>query len=90
MQIDDEKHARLTALQAKYADYLMQYPHVVGVGIGFAQKDGEVTDELCLVVMVNEKINASALSTEEMLPQEIDGIRIDVQSTGHFGAELPE
>jgi len=86
---DEEREtqmARASEVQAKVAEDLMNLPHVVGVGIGIAQKDGAYTGEICVVVMVDEKLPTAQLAEEALIPTEIDGIRIDVQQTGSFGA----
>lgn len=81
-----EQMARATEVQAKVAEDLMHISHVVGVGIGLAQKDGQYTGEIAIIVMVDEKLPSAQLAEEELIPSEIDGIRIDVQQTGEFGA----
>jgi len=83
---NDKRMAKITAIQARYAEELMNYPHVVGVGIGMRQKKGEFTDELCLVVMVDEKLPSAQLDSGSILPDELDGISIDVQEMGVFSA----
>ena len=76
----------LTAVQIKYMNTLMGYPNVVGVGIGFA-KDGEIpTNEPAVVVMVSKKLPMAQLAEEDVLPEELDGVRVDVQETGGFFA----
>lgn len=84
--LSDEQMARLSAIQAKYAEQLMTYPHVVGVGIGLAKVNDEFTDEPALVVMVDAKIPLAELALEAVLPRELEGVRVDVQATGVFTA----
>lgn len=84
MAQDDKRMEEISQVQSKYIDELMEYPHVVGVGIGLRQRDGDYTDELCLVVMVDEKLPLAQLATESVLPTELDSIGIDVQETGSF------
>jgi hypothetical protein len=84
--LTDEQITKLSAVQAKYADELMAFPNVVGVGIGFARKDHASTDEPAIVVMVSEKVPLAQLAPEDILPLELDGVRVDVQATGTFGA----
>ncbi len=79
-----EQLRRATDVQARYADYLLSKPHVVGLGIGMAQRDGLQTPEVALIVMVNEKFPASELTPDDLIPQELDGVRVDVQETGGF------
>ncbi|MGB7342310.1 MAG: hypothetical protein WBC91_25655 [Phototrophicaceae bacterium] len=77
---------RISAIQAKFAQDLMEKLHVVGVAIGLAMKDNEYTDELALVVMVDEKVPLEDLEEEDQIPSEIEGIRVDVQETGPIQA----
>jgi hypothetical protein len=84
--LTDAQITKLSAIQAKYADKLMKYPNVIGVGIGFAQVNGRTTDEPALVVMVDNKIPMAQLAMTALLPKELDGVRIDVQETGTFTA----
>ena len=77
--------AKIAAVQAKYKDYLLQFPNAVGTGIGYRRRKGEPTGELCLVVMVKQMIPCADLPADAILPQELDGISIDVLETGAFG-----
>ena len=83
---NDDRMAEISAVQAKYADELMSKANVVGVAIGMAKKDGNYTDELSLVVMVGEKLPVAQLAPDDLIPSELDGVRIDVQETGSFTA----
>jgi len=78
--------ARATEVQARYADLLLSKANVIGVGVGFAQKGGASTHEVALVVMVDEKLPAAQLAADDLLPTELDGVRVDVQATGGFRA----
>lgn len=77
---------RVTAVQTKYIDELMQKKHVVGVAVGLAQVAGSYTDEIALVVMVDKKIPRDELAPEDRIPHELDGVRVDIQETGAFSA----
>lgn len=83
---NDKRMQEISEVQARHIDELMAYPHVVGVGIGMREKNGEFTDEMCLVVMVDEKVPVAQLAEEDVLPEEIDGVTVDVQETGSFSA----
>ena len=74
----------IAAIQARYNDSLMRYPNVVGTGIGHRQRKGQPTDELCLVVMVRQKLERSELGAEAILPSQLEGLPIDVIETGAF------
>ncbi len=85
--MSEEITRRAQAVQAKYSDMLMSKPHVQGVGVGLAKKDGQFTDQIAIVVMVDEKVPASELAPEDLLPRELDGIPVDVQEMGFFYAQ---
>lgn len=81
-----EQVKRATEVQAKYADILMSKPHVVGLGIGFAQTHGETTRQVAIIVMVDDKLPEAQLNYDDLIPSQLDGVRVDVQPTGTFGA----
>lgn len=83
----EEQIRQATEVQARYVDYLMRKPHVVGVGVGFARRGGETTRDVALVVMVDEKVPEAQLAPDELIPAELDGVPVDVQQTGTFGAD---
>jgi hypothetical protein len=82
--LTEQQVEELTAVQIKHMDALMSYPNVVGVGIGFARKGEETTNEPAIIIMVDEKLPVAQLDVHELLPRELDGVRIDVQETGGF------
>lgn len=78
------ENARLA--KEKFGAELLEKKNVIGIGIGLRQKDGEVSDEVVLVVMVTRKVSSGELSLEDQLPQEIGGVQIDVQEIGEIRA----
>ena len=77
---------RIFAVKDIHEDDLLSKANVVGVAIGFRQKNGQSTDTLALVVMVSSKVPESTLSPEDQIPVSIDGIPIDVQEIGEISA----
>jgi hypothetical protein len=77
-QLRQLKEAQVEALLAK--------PYVVGVGTGFRTQSGELTDELCIVVMVRTKLPAGGLPVEARIPAEIEGVPTDVLEVGELWA----
>jgi hypothetical protein len=77
---------RVEQVQAKYGDLLMSYPNVIGLGVGYAMKNGESTDEPALIVLVAGKLGDDYLDDDDILPHEIDGVRVDVQDMGFLTA----
>lgn len=77
---------RLTQVQVKYTGMLMRKPNVVGVGIGYVKENDVATAELGLIVMVSKKLPEDQLPPKDRIPDELDGVRVDVQEVGTFGA----
>jgi hypothetical protein len=73
-------------VQQRYENYLMNKPHVVGVGVGYASVHGAQTPEVAVVVMVDHKLPPENLAPMDRLPSRLEGVRIDVQETGAFEA----
>ena len=65
---------------------LLSKANVVGVGIGYRTIGGQRTDDIALVVMVSKKVPRIQLSPHDVLPDEIDGIPVDVQEVGTITA----
>ena len=82
-----EDYHQVKIVKDTYQEMLMAKAHVVGVGIGFAQRRFSVTNELALVVMVDEKVPAEDLDPEDVIPTELDGVPVDVQQTGELSAQ---
>jgi hypothetical protein len=78
---------RASTVKRAYQEELMAKANVVGVGVGFRTRGGERTDEVALVVMVSRKLPREQLAPQDVLPREIEGIRVDVQEVGWISAQ---
>jgi len=76
----------VSKIKARYEKQLMKLPNVVGVGVGFKQKNGQPTDEIVLVVNVSSKKPLAELDRKDVIPTELDGVPVDVQETGKISA----
>ncbi len=65
---------------------LLRLPNVVGVGIGFKEVKGKPTDELALLVYVEQKLPRKDLDPDAIVPDECDGTKTDVVETGPLEA----
>jgi hypothetical protein len=81
-----EQIRRATAAQQQYTDELLKYPNVVGVAVGYVKERGEQKPQIGLIVMVDNKLPEAQLSPEEIIPRQLDGVRVDVQEMGTFTA----
>ena len=77
---------KVKAVKRKHEDELLKKRNVVGVGIGYKETNGQMTEELSLVVMVKTKIPSHELDHIDRIPREIEGIRTDVKAVGEVRA----
>jgi hypothetical protein len=61
--------ARIAVIE--YADRVLQFPNVIGCGVGKRTVRGRETGETALVVFVTRKLPLSALRADEILPREV-------------------
>jgi hypothetical protein len=73
--------------QRLFINELLAKANVVGVGIGYREENGEATDQLSLVTLVEQKKPAAALDDADKIPEEMDGIRTDVREVGIITAQ---
>jgi hypothetical protein len=73
--------------QAMYENTLLEKQNVVGVAVGFKEAKGETTGEVAVVVLVEEKKPLAALSAQDVIPKELDGMRTDVYEVGYLRAQ---
>jgi hypothetical protein len=76
------QHAQ--AVSKLVVQQLLRKQNVVGVGVGMRQRLGRRTKDVVLVVMVDRKVPLADLDPEDVIPEEIDGVPVDVQETGEF------
>jgi hypothetical protein len=65
---------------------LLAKPNVVGVGMGYKIKGRTVTDELCVVAMVRQKIPKAGLDPQALVPTVVDQVPTDVIQVGELVA----
>jgi hypothetical protein len=58
------------------------------VGIGYKLDNGELTDQLSIVALVDQKKPDIALQDSDRVPSEIQGVKTDVQEVGTLRAQL--
>lgn len=77
-----EQMAQAKQVKEAHTFDLLRKRNVVGVGLGYKISQGINTGELGLVVSVTRKIPVSALTTEDMVPEALSGVKTDVVETG--------
>ncbi|MFQ3568353.1 MAG: hypothetical protein SNJ59_15295 [Aggregatilineales bacterium] len=81
-----DTHQALEA-QMLHQDQLLRKQNVVGVAIGFKNALDDPRDEMAIVVLVEQKVPLAALSAEDVIPREVDGMRTDVVEIGYLRAQ---
>ncbi|MEW5960637.1 MAG: trypsin-like serine protease [Chloroflexota bacterium] len=64
--------------------HLIKRQNVVGVGIGYKESEGVVTDELAVTINVVQKMPVAQLADSDRVPRDLDGVKTDVVETGRF------
>ncbi len=80
--------AQIQSLKQRYLTEILSRRNVVGCGIGYKIREGKLTDELSLVISVTHKVHQSALSREDLIPPQMDGVPTDVVELGVLRAFL--
>ena len=76
---------KIKAVKRKHEGELLKKRNV-GVGVGYKEVNGQMTEELTLVVMVKTKILSHELDPIDRIPREIEGVRTDVKVVGEVRA----
>lgn len=87
MASTDDILEKITDIQTRFTDELMQKKNVVGVGVGLSKVAGDFTQDPALVVLVEKKVPLDELSEKDRIPSEIEGIKVDVQIVGQISAQ---
>ena len=72
----------IEAAKMKYEEQLMSLANVTGVGIG--EKEGKAV----ITVFVTQKVPASALQPQEVIPKRLEEYETDVQEIGYVTAQI--
>lgn len=77
---------KVRRVKRKYEADLMEKSGVVGVAIGYKYVDGKKTNQLCIICYVVDKKSESALEKNDIIPEEIEGVPVDVIESGKIRA----
>lgn len=77
---------RLRQIKEKYEAGLLAKANVVAVGIGIPMRDGRPRGGPAIIVSVTQKVHASELAPEDLVPQMLEGVRVWVEETAHLQA----
>ena len=77
---------RVSSVKEAFKEDLLAKPNVIGVGVGLREREGELTDEIVLVVLVTKKLPRKEIKADDLIPTEIEGVPVDVQEVGEIAA----
>jgi len=77
---------RAVEAKSRHEARLLGKANVLGVGVGFRERHGQLTDEVVLVVNVAHKVPRSQLRPDDVIPPAIEGVPVDVRETGPLRA----
>lgn len=80
----NEKESRVQfakAVKSRVAADLKKYANVTGTGVGFKVINGQRTSTVSIRVYVSKKLPKDQLRAEDILPEEIEGVPVDVIET---------
>jgi len=70
---------RLTALAERAKERFLHFENVLGVGAGPIEKDGLLTGEWGIIVLVLEKLPRERVPEGQLIPSVFSGVRVDVR-----------
>lgn len=74
--------AQVDAVLRKHEARLLAYPNVVAVASGQRMRRGRPSKQPCVTVYVERKVPRAELAPADVLPEEIEGIPVDVVESG--------
>jgi hypothetical protein len=80
------QHNEVKRIKDFHTRTILAKPNVIGVGMGYKERSGQRSDELCVVALVRQKIPKAGLTPEALVPREIDQVRTDVVEVGDIRA----
>ena len=69
---------KLVDLQSRHVDWLLDHPDVTAVDVNYKTVGGNRTNQLSLVIWVENKILEEELPEERLLPRDIEGFQTDI------------
>lgn len=77
----------MTRVSESVKKELLDYPFVTAVGHGEGRGERHENGDTAVVAFVTEKKPESELEGEQVLPKEVEGVKVDVQKVGKIGIE---
>ncbi len=82
MPTTDEQIRRVLRIKRKHESALISKANVVAVGIGMRERARSSGDEPIIIVSVTRKVPIAELADDDVVPGELEGVRVEVQAVG--------
>lgn len=79
-------HRDIARAVDRHKELVLSKPNVIGIGVGFREVRGRITDEMCVVALVRTKIPKAGLTPEALVPTKLEGVSTDVMQVGTLRA----
>ena len=73
---------RINDVKVRYEGELLKKANVVAVGIGIPIRNGQPAGEVGIIVSVTHKVAAMELAMQDLIPRELEGVRVWVEEVG--------
>jgi len=77
---------QIMEIQERFRLELLAKQGVVGVAVGYRNYQGESTDDVTLIALVEKKRPLSEIADDDLVPRDLDGARTDVVEVGQLWA----
>lgn len=84
MSASESAAERAREVLQRHESELLGHSNVIGVGVGLQQVGGESTGEVAIVVLVRRKVAEGELAPDDVLPESLEGVAVDVQEIGEI------
>ncbi len=80
---------RILDVKVRYEGELLKKANVVAVGIGIPIRNGRPAGEVGIIVSVTHKVAAVELAVQDLIPRELEEVRVWVEEVGrpHAGKD---
>lgn len=75
-------YQRAEQIRQRYQADILTKANVVGIGVGLRSREGKLTEEVAIIVMVTQKQTRTELADEDLVPRNLEGVPVDVQEVG--------
>lgn len=84
MSASESATERARKILKRHEADLLAMPNVIGVGVGLHHVAGESTGEVAIVVLVSSKVAEAELAPEDVVPNSLEEVAVDVQEIGEI------